>query len=65
MQDLFVADDVRNRGVGRTLIEAVERTAREAGASRMHWLTQESNKTARILYKMAERSGFIQYRKLF
>ncbi|HEY9359996.1 MAG TPA: GNAT family N-acetyltransferase, partial [Xanthobacteraceae bacterium] len=33
---------------------------------RVYWLTQESNAVARALYdKLAERSGFIQYRKLF
>jgi hypothetical protein len=44
----------------------VEKEARARGASRVYWLTQESNATARALYdQMAERSGFIQYRKLF
>jgi GNAT superfamily N-acetyltransferase len=48
------------------LIAAVEERARRAGASRVYWLTQESNAVARALYdKLAERSGFIQYRKLF
>jgi len=37
-----------------------------AGASRVYWLTHESNTQARALYDtLAERSGFIQYRKLF
>lgn len=66
LQDLFVADSARNRGLGRALIAAVEDKARAAGASRVHWLTHETNAEARILYdKLAERSGFIQYRKLF
>jgi GNAT superfamily N-acetyltransferase len=66
LQDLFVAESVRNRGLGRKLIAAVEAMARAAGASRIHWLTQETNTEARALYdKLAERSGFIQYRKLF
>jgi GNAT superfamily N-acetyltransferase len=66
LQDLFVAPHARNLGVGRALIEAVERDARAAGASRVYWLTQESNAAARVLYdQVAERSGFIQYRKLF
>jgi GNAT superfamily N-acetyltransferase len=65
LQDLFVAKAARNLGVGRALIEAVEKAARAAGASRVYWLTQESNAAARILYdQVAERSGFIQYRKL-
>lgn len=66
LQDLFVAEDVRGRGLGRALIAAVEENARAAGASRVHWLTQETNTDARALYDtLAERSGFIQYRKLF
>jgi hypothetical protein len=32
----------------------------------VHWLTQEGNATARLLYdNIADRSGFIQYRKIF
>ena len=66
LQDLFVAPDVRGSGAGRALIAAVESEARKAGASRVHWLTKEDNHSARALYdKMADRSGFIQYRKLF
>ncbi|MEX0591272.1 MAG: GNAT family N-acetyltransferase [Xanthobacteraceae bacterium] len=66
LQDLFVAPDVRGSGIGRALIEAVEKAAREVGASRVYWLTQESNAAARALYdKLADRSGFIQYRKIF
>lgn len=66
LQDLFVAPDVRGSGAGRALIAAVESEARKAGASRVHWLTKEDNHSARALYdQMADRSGFIQYRKLF
>lgn len=66
LQDLFVAADARGLGAGRALIEAVENHARVAGASRIYWLTKEDNAAARALYdKMADRSGFIQYRKLF
>ena len=66
LQDLFVAEGVRNRGLGRALILAVEEKARAGGASRVHWLTHETNSDARALYdKLAERPGFIQYRKLF
>jgi hypothetical protein len=53
-------------GAGRGLIEAVEKAARARGASRIHWLTKEDNHGARALYDtLADRSGFIQYRKLF
>ena len=66
LQDLFVAEGARGRGLGRALILAVEQLARAAGASRLYWLTHETNAGARALYdRLAERSGFIQYRKLF
>jgi GNAT superfamily N-acetyltransferase len=66
LQDLFVAEGARGRGLGRALIDAVEERARAAGASRVYWLTHETNARARELYdRLAERSGFIQYRKLF
>jgi GNAT superfamily N-acetyltransferase len=66
LQDLYVALEARGRGAGRALIEAVCSAAKAAGASRVHWLTQENNATARALYDtLANRSGFIQYRKIF
>ena len=66
LQDLYVAEEARNLGLGRALIASVEDKARAAGASRVYWLTHETNTDARALYdKLAERSGFIQYRKLF
>ncbi len=64
LQDLFTAADARKRGVGSALIEAVYERAREAGASRVYWLTHETNTTARALYdQLANNAGFIQYRK--
>jgi GNAT superfamily N-acetyltransferase len=66
LQDLFVTEGTRGLGIGAALIAAVEKDARARGASRIHWLTREENAAARGLYdKLAERSGFIQYRKIF
>ena len=63
LQDLFAAPSVRGTGVGRALIEAAAARAKEAGASRLYWQTQERNATARLLYdRIAQRSGFIVYR---
>jgi GNAT superfamily N-acetyltransferase len=64
LQDLFVAPEARGHGVGRLLIEAVYRSAKAAGAERVHWLTHETNSTAMQLYdRIADRSGFVQYHK--
>ena len=66
LQDLFTAEEARGRGVGRALIEAVYDRAKADGASRVYWLTHETNTSAQALYdKLATRSGFIQYRRMF
>ena len=39
--------------------------AKRAGCSRVYWQTHETNHTAMQLYdKVAERSGFVVYRKM-
>lgn len=64
LNDLFTTPQTRGTGVGRALIEAVYERARQAGSARVYWLTHETNTTAMQLYdKLAEKSGFIVYRK--
>jgi len=65
LQDLFTTEAARGRGVGRALIEGVYARAREAGSPRVYWQTHETNQVAMTLYdKVAERSGFLVYRKM-
>lgn len=65
LQDLFTKEDMRGKGVATALIEAIYVKAKEDGASRVHWLTHETNTNAQKLYeKLSGRSGFIQYRKI-
>ena len=62
LQDLFVDEGVRGRGVGRALIAQVECEARQRGACRVYWMTKHDNERARLLYdKVATHSGFIRY----
>ena len=64
LADLFTSHEARGLGVGRALIEAVYDAARQAGSSRVYWQTHETNAVAQVLYNgVAERSGFIVYRK--
>jgi GNAT superfamily N-acetyltransferase len=64
LNDLFTAHAARGKGVGRALIEALYEQARRAGAARVYWTTHETNTTAQALYdKLAEKPGFILYRK--
>lgn len=64
LQDLYVDPACRKGGFGRKLIEHVYDAARTHGASRVYWLTHETNVDAMKLYdKVADRSGFVQYRR--
>lgn len=64
LQDLLVTEHSRGTGVGRQLIEFVYTTAKADGCCKVHWLTHETNATAIQLYeRIAERPGFIQFRK--
>jgi GNAT superfamily N-acetyltransferase len=66
LQDLFTQEAARGKGVGKALINGVYERARAAGAARVYWQTHETNLTAMKLYdSVAERSGFLVYRKLF
>jgi GNAT superfamily N-acetyltransferase len=66
LQDLFTNEAARGKGVGPALISGVYEQAKRAGSSRVYWQTHETNHTAMQLYdKVADRSGFVVYRKLF
>ena len=62
LQDLFVVEPERGRGIGRSLIEAVYAEADKLGSPSVYWLTEETNKQARALYdKIANTTSFIEY----
>jgi GNAT superfamily N-acetyltransferase len=66
LQDLFTGAAARGKGVGRALINGVYEQAQHAGARRVYWQTHETNQLAMRLYDtVADRSGFVVYRKLF
>jgi GNAT superfamily N-acetyltransferase len=63
MNDLFVEESERGRGVGRALIEASAGVARERGAHHLEWSTEPSNVAAQRLYDStgARRSEWVDY----
>ena len=64
LQDLFTTEAARGRGVATALVDRVADAARAQGSARLYWQTHEENLRARKLYdRIAERSGFIVYRK--
>jgi ribosomal protein S18 acetylase RimI-like enzyme len=65
LQDLITKPGHRGKGAATALINAVCELAAAKGAARVYWLTHESNENAIRLYeKLADRSGFIQFRKM-
>lgn len=65
LEDLYVDERTRGKGVGRCLIEAVSDIARENGSERLYWNTDGANKTAQSLYnQLAEKTDFLVYRRI-
>ena len=62
LQDLFVVESERGKGIGRSLIESVYAEADKRGSPSVYWLTEKTNKQARALYdKVAHTTSFIEY----
>lgn len=64
LQDLYAVPEMRGKGVGRALIEAVYAAADANGTPAVYWLTQEFNTTARQLYdRIGVLTPFIRYQR--
>ncbi len=62
LEDLYVDPSRRGSPIARTLIEAVYAWARERGAERVYWHTQQYNGAARSLYDtVAQPTSFVVY----
>jgi GNAT superfamily N-acetyltransferase len=62
LSDLYTAEFMRGKGIGRALIEAVCEQAKSAGVRKVYWQTQVDNAAGRLLYdKVAKHHGFIVY----
>ena len=66
LQDLYTVPEFRGQGAGRLLIEAVYKAADDNNSPTVYWQTEQSNKTARVLYdKIAKLAPFIIYERQF
>src|SRR5579863_5602487 len=66
LEDLFVRPEFRRRGVGLSLLEELERRAREIGCGRFEWSVLDWNQSAIDFYLefgARPREGWTLYRK--
>lgn len=62
LNDLFVSETSRLKGVGRELIEYVYKEADRLNCKKCYWSTQFENHRAQLLYtKVGVKSGFLIY----
>ena len=66
LEDLFVHEQFRSRGLATALIQEVQRAAIQAKCSEFFWITRAGNTKARAVYdKVATATDFIRYEILF
>lgn len=57
MNDLFVEEGVRGKGIGRALIQRALDETRQRGAAHLEWFTAPDNTTAQRLYDSVPGAG--------
>ncbi len=62
LMDLFCDPEIRGKGVGRKLINAVRDIAKQDGVPSVYWMTQEFNYRGRMLYdQLATKTPYLVY----
>ena len=62
LEDLYVDPTVRGGGVGRALINELEKIATASGSKRLYWTTAPDNEVARKLYDKVAITDRVQYK---
>jgi ribosomal protein S18 acetylase RimI-like enzyme len=62
IDDLFVSEDARGKGIGHALIDAARKRAEEQGLGVVQWITAHDNEQAKNVYdSVAERTSWVTY----
>ncbi|WP_319517524.1 GNAT family N-acetyltransferase [uncultured Martelella sp.] len=63
LEDLFVDENQRGRGIGKRLIDDLIAMGRRDGWTNLYWHTNKDNETARRLYDRYDKAdNFVRYR---
>jgi GNAT superfamily N-acetyltransferase len=62
LEDLFIAPEMRGRGIARQLIQALIEEGKAEGWSRLYWHTRESNPARKLYDQLAPVEDFVLYR---
>jgi ribosomal protein S18 acetylase RimI-like enzyme len=66
LEDLFVSENARNKGIARSLIAEVEKQTKIDGGTEIFWITKRSNEVAQGLYnQVSTLTDFIYYQSKF
>lgn len=62
LEDLFVADSARGKGVARQLIKTLIEEARREGWSRLYWHTARNNPARKLYDRFTPADKYVRYR---
>ena len=62
LEDLFVAETARGKGIARQLINTIMEEARREGCSRLYWHTARNNPARKLYDEFAPADEYVRYR---
>nr|WP_313471379.1 GNAT family N-acetyltransferase [Atlantibacter hermannii] len=64
LEDFFVCESVRGKGIGRAVLDYLHDEAVEKGWSKVYWFTRSENTARRLYDKVATTDDFVRYRMI-
>ncbi len=61
LEDLYVDQRSRGKGVGRALIEDLQREGREKGWAKVYWVTRTHNPARKLYEQIATQDDIVRY----
>ncbi|EOL9071631.1 N-acetyltransferase family protein [Cronobacter turicensis] len=62
LEDFFVCESVRCKGIGRAVLDYLHNEAVEKGWSKVYWFTRSGNTARRLYDRVATTDDFVRYR---